>query len=168
MARKVISVSQILANGNKAHLTKEEIEKRQEQEEKLKKLSSDKIRPPTWLNKGAKKIFKDIVKELEALEILANIDTYNLSILANAFDKYIEATLKLNSDELTIEHVNKKGFSTTQKNPLITVQMEYAELVRKVSGEFGLTPAARLKIIQDNSKELDEDEKEFNRKFGYV
>ena len=125
----MISVSQILANGNKSHLTNEEIEKRQEQEEKLKRLPKDKIRPPTWLSKDGKSIFKKIVKELDAVDILANIDNYNLAILANSLEKYIEC--------------------------------------KKLGAEFGLSPAARLKIIQE-AEELDEEEKEFNEDFGNV
>ena len=160
----MISVSQILANGNKSHLTNEEIEKRQEQEEKLKRLPKDKIRPPTWLSKEGKSIF---VKELDAVDILANIDNYNLAILANSLEKYIECTRKLNCDELTVTHINKRGFETTQKNPLISIQIQYADVIKKLGAEFGLSPAARLKIIQE-AEELDEEEKEFNEDFGNV
>ncbi|MBI6038156.1 phage terminase small subunit P27 family [Clostridium perfringens] len=167
MGRKMISVSQILANGNKSHLTNEEIEKRQEQEEKLKCLPKDKIRPPTWLSKDGKSIFKKIVKELDAVDILANIDNYNLAILANSLEKYIECTRKLNCDELTVTHINKRGFETTQKNPLISIQIQYADVIKKLGAEFGLSPAARLKIIQE-AEEFDEEEKEFNEDFGNV
>lgn len=168
MGRKMISVEQILASGNKSHLTKKEIEERQSKEEELKKLKKDKIRPPTWLGKRAKKIFRDIVKELNEIDILANIDNYNLAILANAMEKYIECTIELNSDTLTIEHVNKKGFTTVQKNPLITIQLDYASLIRSSSSDFGLTPSARLKIIENNTPIEDEDEKEFKKEFEDV
>lgn len=167
MARKMISVNQIIANGNKSHLTNEEIEKRQEQEEKIKKIPRDKIRPPTWLSKDGKSIFKKIVKELEVVDILANIDNYNLAVLANAIEQYIECTRKLNCDELTITHINKRGFETTQKNPLISIQIQYADVIRKLGSDFGLSPAARLKIIQEAS-ELSDDEKELNKDFDDV
>lgn len=163
----MISISQILANGNKSHLTNKEIEKRQEQEEKLKKLPKDKIRPPTWLSKDGKSIFKKIVKELEVIDILANIDNYNLAVLANSIEKYIECTRKLNCDELTVTHINKRGFETTQKNPLISIQIQYADVIKKLGAEFGLSPAARLKIIQE-AEDVDEEEKEFNKDFGNV
>lgn len=161
----MISVDKILAEGNKSHLTNDEIEKRQKQEEKLKALPKDKIRPPTWLSKDGKSIFRKITKELEAVDILANIDIYNLAVLANAIEKYIEATRKLNCDDLTVEHVNKRGFTTTQKNPLINIQIQYADVIKKLGSEFGLSPAARLKIIEEES-ELDEDEAQFKEDFG--
>ena len=161
----MISVDKILAEGNKSHLTNDEIEKRQKQEEKLKALPKDKIRPPTWLSKDGKSIFRKITKELEAVDILATIDIYNLAVLSNAIEKYIEATRKLNCDDLTVEHVNKRGFTTTQKNPLINIQIQYADVIKKLGSEFGLSPAARLKIIQEES-ELDEDEAQFKEDFG--
>lgn len=167
MSRKKISIEQILQNG-KTHITKEEIDKRKEDEETLKKLAKDKIKPPTWLGKMGKKFFKDIVVELQAIEILANIDTYNLAILSDALDKYVEATQRLHSDDLLVEITNKSGHTSTQKNPLITIQIQYSEIIRKLSNEFGLTPAARLKIIQQNAPEISEEEKDFNEDFGDV
>lgn len=52
------------------------------------------------------------------------------------------------------------------ENPLIKTQLKYAEMMKKYSSEYGLTPAARLKIVQNNTPELDEEEKEFRRNFG--
>ena len=60
------------------HNTKEEIEARKKQEEKLKGLA-DKIKPPGYLNKEQKKIFKYIVDQLKASGILSNLDIYVLS-----------------------------------------------------------------------------------------
>lgn len=168
MARKMISIDQILANGNKSHLTKEEIEKRKEQEDILKELSKDKIRPPTWLSKQGKKIFKDIVKELINIDILANIDVYCLAILSEEMDSYIDIVQRLRADDLIIQVTNKKGFTSSQKNPLYSMKLQSGEAVRKLSSDFGLTPAARLKIIQQNAPELSEDEKQFNEDFDDV
>lgn len=157
----------------KKHLTKEEIEEREEQEEKLKVLPSDKIRPPTWLDKMGKKIFKDIVVNLEPIEILANVDTYNISILADAMSKYIVATKQLEEDinavhdssnGLLVLHVNKSGASNWVENPLIRIQVKYSEMVKKYSSVIGLNPASRLKIISINSSEGEDDE--FDKDFG--
>ena len=56
------------------HLTKEQIRERQEQEDILKQLPKDKLKPPAWLSVRGKKIFRDIVTSLEAVDILANVD----------------------------------------------------------------------------------------------
>jgi len=163
--RKKMSIEAILANGNKSHLTKEEIEDRKSKEEKLSKLASDKIRPPTWLSPRAKKIFKDTVKELEVIQLLANIDTYNLSILADSMDKYIKCTIDLHNADYVETFINNKGGESKQKNLLITVQLDYGNLVRKISNDFGLTPSARLKIIDDNTPETSEEERDIEDEF---
>lgn len=87
--------------------------------------------------------------------------------MANSIEKYIECTMKLNCDELTVTHINKQGSLTTQKNPLISIQIQYADVIKKLGAEFGLSPAARLKIIQEAS-DIDDDEKAFNKDFGNV
>ena len=163
---KVTSITRIIEQGNKAHLSKAEIEKRRAAEEEIKKLNSNKIKPPKWLGKEAKKIFKDIAKELEVIDLLANVDIYALSILSDCMEKYIKCTISLHSEELTIKYTNKNGSTNTIENPLIKTQLKYAEMMKKYSSEYGLTPAARLKIVQNNTPELDEEEKDFRRDFG--
>jgi len=162
--RKNYSVKAILENGNKSHLTKDEIEKRQEQEKVLQKLQSDKIRPPTWMSKNGKKIFKDIVKNLKEIDILVNVDIYGLAIMADAMDKYIRCTIALHTEQLKIDQVSKLGISEVE-NPLVKTQIRYADIFKKYSSDFGLSPAARLKIVQQNTPELDEDEENFNEDF---
>lgn len=133
------------------HLTSDEIQQRQEQENKLKELARDKIRPPTWMNKNAKKIFRQIVIDLEGIDLLANADVMPLAILADAFDKYIIITKELDESSLIVEYTNKAGATNIVENPLVRTQHKYAELIKKYSNEFGLTVAARLKLIHVNS-----------------
>ncbi|WP_333860789.1 phage terminase small subunit P27 family [Clostridium sp.] len=165
--RKNMSVKAILENGNRSHLTKDEIEKRQEQEKILEKLQSNKIRPPTWLGKVGKKIFKDIVKELKAIDILVNVDIYGLAITADSMDKYIRCTIALHTEMLRVDEINNSGI-TQKENPLVKTQIRYAEIFKKYSSDFGLSPAARLKIIQANTPELDDDEENLNEDFPDV
>lgn len=164
----MISVAAILANGNSSHLTKEEIEARQKKEEELKKLGTDKIRPPKWLGKEAKKIFKDIVTELEPLGLLANVDIHTLAVLADCMSKYIECTIKLHTEELIQSFTNKYEEEYHTENPIVRTQLKYAEMVKKYASEFGLTPSARLKIINQNTPGLDEEEQDFDEDFGNV
>ena len=165
--RKNMSVKAILENGNRSHLTKDEIEKRQEQEKILEKLQSNKIRPPTWLGKVGKKIFKDIVKELKAINILVNVDIYGLAITADAMDKYIRCTIALHTEMLRVDEITNSGI-TQKENPLVKTQIRYAEIFKKYSSDFGLSPAARLKIVQANTPELDDEEENLNEDFPDV
>jgi P27 family predicted phage terminase small subunit len=165
--RKNMSVKTILEAGNRSHLTKDEIEKREQQEKQLEKLQSNKIRPPTWLGKVAKKIFKDIVKEMQVIDILTNVDVYGLAVCADAMEKYIRCTIALHTEQLRIEQVSKLGVSDVE-NPLVKTQIRYADIFKKYSSDFGLSPVARLKIVQANTPELDDDEREFDEDFGDV
>ena len=168
MPRVKMTVDSIISNGNKSHLTKAEIESRKRKEEELNKLATDKIKPPSWLSSRAKKIFKDIVKELEAISLLVNIDTYNLAVLSDAMDKFINATLELQTKGLIEEIALKNGGTSTQANPLVGIHIKYSEVVRKISNDFALTPQARLKIIERATPELNDDEKQFEDDFGDI
>lgn len=152
----------------KKHITKEEKELRSKQEEILSQLPNDKIKPPTWLSKRSKKIFKEIVNELNVTQILANLDVHDLSVLSDAFDKYIEATIALNTGTLTVMETNKNGSTKEVPSPYIRIQNGYAEIIKKFSVEFGLTPASRQRLIEINTEIKDDEEKKFNSKFGDV
>ncbi|MGL5190845.1 MAG: phage terminase small subunit P27 family [Cetobacterium sp.] len=165
--RKKMTVEAILANGGK-HLTKAEIETRKRKEEELDKLANDKIKPPAWLSNRAKKIFKDIVKELEPISLLVNVDNYNLAVLSDAIDNFINATLDIQSKGQTEEIELKGGATSTQANPSVSIQLKYSEVIRKISADFALTPQARLKIIEKATPDPNDDEKQFEDDFGDI
>jgi len=165
---KNMSLEQIIANGNKSHMTKAEMAERKKQEEQLQNLKSDKIKPPKFLSKDGKKIFKKIVIDLQEANLYCNVDVYGLAILSESIDKFIHCTIALHGEELSIEHTNKAGFSNYIENPIIKTQLKYAEMVKKFSSDYGLSPASRLKIMQSSTPEGDELEEEFEGIFEYV
>lgn len=97
MARPCKSVNTMSKN-----LTKKEKENRLEVEQKLKG-NADKIKPPSSLTKEQKKIFKFIVDELKASEILGNPDIFLLEKCAISIDfiKFINEKLNKNKEILT-------------------------------------------------------------------
>jgi len=118
------------------------------------------------LGKEAKKVFKKIVMELEVIGLLCNVDIYTLAVLADAIEKYIMCVISLHGEELTVEYTNKAGFANYIENPIIKTQLKYAELIRKYSSDFGLSPVARLKIIHSSAEEMSDDELDFESEFG--
>lgn len=148
------------------HLTKEEKEIRYKQEELLAELPSDKIKPQPWLNARGKKIFNDIKKNLESVSILANLDTYGLSILANEIDRYIEAQLNIQASGTTSFETNKNGSTREVKSVHLQIQKDACEAFSKLSTRYGLDPQSRQKIIDINTEPIDEEEMEFNSKYG--
>ena len=160
MSRKVIPVSVQLAKGNPNRLTKAEIKARQEAEESFKP-GNDNIKLPGWLDKEGKKEWERIVKDLEELNILTNVDITALGMYCDAYSKYQLATKKINEEGMFIEYTNKAGATNIIEPPAVKAQVKYADLIKKLCSEFGLTPSARAKItlpkLEENKEETLED-----------
>lgn len=150
----------------KKNLTKEEKEIRYKQEELLAEIPSDKIKPQPWLNTRGKKIFNDIKKCLEGTSILANIDVFGLSIVANEMDKYIEAQLNIQASGTTVIEEQRNGTTKEVKNVHLQIQKEASEVFSKLGTRYGLDPQSRQKIIDINTEPVDTEEMEFNSKYG--
>ncbi|AOY76908.1 phage terminase small subunit P27 family [Clostridium formicaceticum] len=138
MARPAKSVDTMSKN-----LTKEEYEARKQMEEKLKG-GTDKIKPPTYLNKEAKKIFKYIVSELEVSGILTNLDTYVLASCSVAIDRIQESEKILNDDLF-----NKDA---------LRVKESYMKEFFRLCNELSLSPQSRAKLANINIQKQDEKE----------
>lgn len=150
----------------KKNLTKEEKEIRFKQEELLAQIPADKIKPQPWLNTRGKKIFNDIKKCLEGTSILANIDVFGLSIVANEMDKYIEAQLNIQASGTTVMEEQRNGSVKEVKSVHLQIQKEASEVFSKLGGRYGLDPQSRQKIIDINTEPIDSEEMEFNEKYG--
>lgn len=144
--RKRVPVDIILAKGD-SHLTKEEVEKRREQEEAFKP-DSDKISCPSWVkDKVAKKEYKRISEELVKHKLLTNLDVTTLASYCIAYANYVKVIEELEGQDLIIEQTNKAGFTNRVPNPLIQLQIKYSDEMKKLSSELGLTFNARMKMV---------------------
>lgn len=118
--------------------TKEEINFRIEQEEKLKG-KSDNIKPSSYLNKRQKRIFKNIVKELEASGILGNVDVYILNTCAISIDRIQTIETSINEDPELI----------TDKDLRMSAQ-RYTQEFFRCCNELSLSPQSRAKLSNVN------------------
>jgi P27 family predicted phage terminase small subunit len=116
------------------HQTEEEKLARQEQEELLKG-SSDKIKPSSYLSKEQKKLFKTIVKELEASGILGNLDIYVLETTVIAIDRLKAIEKAINED---IEKLYDKNLMATKD--------KYTKDLWRGCNELSLSPQSRAKL----------------------
>ena len=77
----------------KAHLTLVEKQNRKMEEESVTTGNNQLKTPPKWLiNDTAKKEWRRIVKELNKISIVGNLDYANLGGYCNAYANYIKAT----------------------------------------------------------------------------
>jgi P27 family predicted phage terminase small subunit len=145
MGRQAKPIHLQLLEGNKSHLTKAEIDKRQKAEENIS-FKSDNIKAPTWLNKEAKKIFSKLVKEFEHNELLANVDVHALSLFCDAYTDYINCSRMIEEEGLMVEYTNKAAETNKVPHPLLTKKKQSFDQMNKIMGEFGLNPVARARL----------------------
>ena len=142
MARPSKSVSTL-----SGHQSSEEIEARKEQEDKLKG-SADKIKPSSYLSAKQKKLFKTIVKELEASGILGNLDIYVLETTVIAIDRLQE-----------IEKIINKDITRLTDKTLMSAKDKYTKDLWRGCNELSLSPQARAKLgnLNVQTRNMEED-----------
>ena len=149
----------------KKHLTKAEIEARRALENKYKP-NMDKVRCPTWLDAEAKKHWTLLSAELQEFDLLTNVDVGALAICCDAFSKFIKANNEIEKHGMLVTYANKGGNKNIVPNPYVALSNKYSDVYKRFCTEFGLTPAARLKLAAP--KEPIKPLSEFERKFGEV
>lgn len=126
-------------------ISKEDREKREKMEEKLKG-DNDRLKAPRNLTKGAKKYFKEIVTNLEESKILGNGDIGIITITAMTRDKI---------DRL--EELIQASSSIDDIKSLMKLQSSLNKDIKTFYNELGLTPASRTRLA---SMQIDKKEQE--------
>ena len=91
---------------------------------------------------------------------------FGLSIVANEMDKYIEAQLNIQASGTTVIEEQRNGSSKEVKSVHLQIQKEASEVFSKLGTRYGLDPQSRQKIIDINTEPVDDEEREFDSKFG--
>ena len=121
--------------------TKAEIQARIDNEKKLRGDSAN-LKPPKHLSKEQKKIFKEIVKKLEASQILSDKDVYLLSEFSVSIDRLQEIERRINEEPALL--FDQKVMSTKDK---------YTKIFFRGCNELGFSPQSRAKIANINMQE---------------
>ena len=137
--------------------------KRKMEEESVTVGKNQLKRAPDWLlDENAVKEWKRLIKELDKIDIIGNLDRNNLGGYCNAFSRYLKATEELSTAPLCVEKETRNGIVIV-KNPLIDIQKLYADEMRKFASLCGLTIDSRLKAAVTKTTKKEETLKE---KFG--
>lgn len=148
MARPRQPVNLLLLKGKK-HLTKEEINERQETEVKAK---ADNVKPPSYLTKKLKAEFTEIANELKRIDLITNLDTDALARFLLAREQYVKLSKALRS----IPPVEtKEDPDTGKKMQVSNEQYAYAltnvdrlfKQCRAAASDLGLTISSRCKLV---------------------
>lgn len=149
----------------KAHLTLIEKQNRKAEEDSVTTGNNQLKTPPRWLiNDVAKKEWRRIVRELNKIQIVGNLDYANLGGYCNAYANYIQVTEILKDQTYSIERETRTG-TIIVKNPLVDIQTNYAAEMRRFAALCGLTIDSRLKAAVVKTEKTED---MITEKFGNI
>ncbi len=128
-----------------------------------RKLNTNEPRPlkkapacPKWLEPEARKEWRRLAKKMEALGILTEVDMAAFAGYCQAYARWKEA------EEFITQHgtIVKTPSGYWQQVPQVSIAQTYLKLMNRLAEQFGLTPAARSRIVADTSGKGSEDELE--------
>lgn len=129
MARPAMS-----AKTTSKHLTKAESAAKSGTEDRLRG-DTNKLRPPKYLTAEQKKIFRFIVGELRASDILGNLDVYVLTECSIALARMKEIEMRINDDP-----------SQLANDKLLQTKDRYTKTFFRCCNELCLSPQSRAKM----------------------
>lgn len=99
-------------------------------------------RCPIWLSKEAKREWRRIVPELEAMRLLTVVDRAALAGYCQAYARWRQAEEILEAEGLIFETPN--GY--LQQRPEVSIAQKSLQLMKSFAAEFGFTPSSRTRI----------------------
>jgi P27 family predicted phage terminase small subunit len=107
-------------------------------------------RPPKWLDSFARAEWKRLAPVLFELGVIRPADQTMLASLCTAIGTLVAARRQLDSlpEEARLLVKSKSG---VRINPLVFLVKQQIELVHRIGAEFGLTPAARARLLTDET-----------------
>ena len=149
----------------KKHLTKSEIAEKEDMEKEIALGNEQLQEPPTWLiNDIATEEWQRIITETNKISIIGNLDLNNLAGYCNSYAMYRKVTKQLIEEPLIIKKLSG-GTLTKVKNPLVDIQINYANEMRKFASLCGMTIDSRLKAAVIKTNETQE---EISDEFGDI
>lgn len=133
--RQRLPIEVVQARGSK-HLTKAEIQERQERE--IKPITDD-IIAPDYLTKKQKDIFYKLASQLEKLKIMGETDVDALARYIVANDSYVYATKQLRKSEVKANPIKYDSWSRIQERNF--------KMVRASANDLGLSISSRCKLV---------------------
>ena len=143
MAGQRLPLEVVQARGSK-HLTKAEIQERQERE--IKPITDD-IIAPDYLTKKQKDIFYKLASQLEKLKIMGETDVDALARYIVANDSYVHATKQLRKSEVKNDPMKYESWSKIQERNF--------KMVRASANDLGLSISSRRKLVVPGANKED-------------
>jgi P27 family predicted phage terminase small subunit len=97
----------------------------------------------------ATQYMKELIKKLEEQGILTSLDQFALTLLANTYHLYIEASKIVKKEGIVI--TSKSG--EKKNHPAVKTMIDAGIQIKKFEDSFGLNPKARKEIAQAKDKD---------------
>ena len=151
MAGQRLPLEVVQARGSK-HLTKAEIQERQDREIKP---VTDNIVAPGYLTKKQKEEFYKIADQLKKLKILGETDVDALGRYITANDFYINAVKQMRKKEIKEDPVKFEAWAK--------IQERYFKQCRSSANDLGLSISSRCKLVVPETKKDTPKENKFKK-----
>ena len=104
---------------------------------------------PKWLEPEAKKEWRRLAKQMEAIGILTEVDMAAFAGYCQAYARWKEA------EEFITQHgsIFKTPSGYVQQVPQVSIAQQNLKIMQSFCSEFGLTPATRARIIAGTGSE---------------
>ena len=98
---------------------------------------------PKWLEPEAKKEWRRLAKQMEAIGILTEVDMAAFAGYCQAYARWKEA------EEFITQHgtIVKTQSGYWQQVPQVSIAQTYLKIMNRFAEQFGLTPSSRSRII---------------------
>ncbi|MFF5993703.1 phage terminase small subunit P27 family [Lysinibacillus sp. KU-BSD001] len=141
----------IIGKGRSNHLTKDEMKRRQNHEEKMRG-PTENIVPPSYLTAAQKKEFMELAEKLVALDIFSELDVDALARYLDSKYQYLQLVKEMRKMKPTItiedEETGKKTVFANDDYPkLARVKRGLFSECRAAASDLGLTITSRLKLV---------------------
>ena len=98
---------------------------------------------PKWLEPEAKREWRRLAKTLEAMGVLTEADMAAFAGYCQAYARWKEAEERITDRGIIFR--TPSGYP--QQVPYVSIAQQYLKLMQQFAEQFGLTPAARSRII---------------------
>ena len=109
---------------------------------------------PKWLEPEAKKEWRRLAKQMEAIGILTEVDMAAFAGYCQAYARWREA------EDFITQHgsIFKTPSGYVQQVPQVSIAQQNLKIMQSFATEFGLTPACRARIVASGgAAESDDD-----------
>ena len=104
--------------------------------------------PPDWLSPVALAEWHRVLPELTRLDLCKELDAVALSAYCECCSLFAAASSAVSADGVTVVQRFANGSTRSVPHPAVAIMLKAGAQVRSWAAEFGLTPAAEMRIAK--------------------